>query len=218
MRRWLPPLSPLSLPPPPAGAWLQLAVGLLAQRRAVMCFIASQHKLNQLRLQQYTTPTVYVSSPLTVPRCTNHALCSGGRSTHTQGLLVAWSRITGHAHDMFQRAMLSEERRAEVGCNARYMLLSWCSHRDVSAAVLDDNYFQLLMWSTWPLKSRLPSEAAAGGSRGIVPLARGAPVPRDTAAEAPTPAAAVEVLRWVVPADLGGVLGGGGGVCGGGGD
>ena len=34
-----------------------------------VCFIASQHTLNQLRLQQYTTPTVYVSSdcpPLTV--------------------------------------------------------------------------------------------------------------------------------------------------------
>ena len=27
-----------------------------------VCVIASQHTLNQLRLQQYTTPTVYVSS------------------------------------------------------------------------------------------------------------------------------------------------------------
>ena len=29
-----------------------------------VCFIASQHTLDQLRLQQYTTPTVYVSSKL----------------------------------------------------------------------------------------------------------------------------------------------------------
>ena len=32
-----------------------------------ICFIASQHTLCQLRLQQYTTPTVYVSSKIALP-------------------------------------------------------------------------------------------------------------------------------------------------------
>ena len=44
-----------------------------------VCFIASQYTLNQLRLQQYTTPTVYVSSKLPSPHCPalhkSHTLC-----------------------------------------------------------------------------------------------------------------------------------------------
>ena len=40
-----------------------------AYRTAVclFCFYASQHTLNQRRLQQYTSPTVYVSSKFALP-------------------------------------------------------------------------------------------------------------------------------------------------------
>ena len=45
----------------------------------VCLFIASQHTLNHLRPQQYTTPTVYVSSELPSPHCPalhkSHTLC-----------------------------------------------------------------------------------------------------------------------------------------------
>ena len=34
-----------------------------------VCFIASQHTLHQLRLQQYASPTVYVNSKLPSPHC-----------------------------------------------------------------------------------------------------------------------------------------------------
>ena len=61
-----------------------------------VCFIASQHTLNQLRLQQYTT-TVSVSSKLPSPYCLalhKSPIRAGRRSTHTHGLLVAWLRLT----------------------------------------------------------------------------------------------------------------------------
>ena len=69
----------------------------------LFCFIASQHPLNQLRLQQYTTPTVCSSSKLPYPhRPAIHksVLCAGHRSTHTQVLLVPWLRIAGRTHDV----------------------------------------------------------------------------------------------------------------------
>ena len=66
--------------------------------------------------------------------------------------------------------------------------------RDVSAAITDDNYFQLMMWSAWPLKSRLPSEVAAGGSRGIVPITYRSPATMEAPSEPVTPAGFVEAL------------------------
>ena len=47
--------------------FIALQLHATAVIRYTHCFIASQYALNQLRLQQYTSPTVYVSSKLALP-------------------------------------------------------------------------------------------------------------------------------------------------------
>ena len=66
----------LRLPPSPLQSMLPVCAQLFPTVHGnylfvclFVCFIASQHTLNQLRLQQYTTPTVYVSSKLPSPHC-----------------------------------------------------------------------------------------------------------------------------------------------------
>jgi hypothetical protein len=60
---------------------------------------------------------------------------------------------------------------------------------DLSATVPDDNYFQLMMWSAWPLKSRVPVDTAAGvalvGERVSIGMSGGYMAPKPAAPVAP---------------------------------
>ena len=85
-----------SWPAPSVVAWCFHAV------RALLT--ASQHTLSQPRLQQYTAITEYVSSNLPSHHCPvlpKSRTVQAVAQTHTQGLLVAWLRTTGHAHDLY---------------------------------------------------------------------------------------------------------------------
>ena len=65
-----------------------------------VCVITSQHTLNQLWLQQYTTPKGYASSKSPSPHCPAlHSVQAVALPIH-KGYLWHGLRITGHAHDM----------------------------------------------------------------------------------------------------------------------
>ena len=94
---------------------------LHVRTRKGVCFITSQHTLNQLRLQQYTTATVYVSSKLPSPQCpTLHK----SRTLCSPSLYPNRRVICGMVEDNRARTchvLAGYERRIELGYNARYI-------------------------------------------------------------------------------------------------
>ena len=66
-----------------------------AHTHTLICCIASQHTLNQRRLQQYSTPTVYLSPKLPFPHCASSFLFNFPPNTHACELLP--HQLTCHA-------------------------------------------------------------------------------------------------------------------------
>ena len=72
--------------------WLQRTS---THTHTLVCCIASQHTLNQRRLQQYSTPTVYLSPKLPFPHCASSFLFNFPPNTHACELLP--HQLTCHA-------------------------------------------------------------------------------------------------------------------------
>ena len=102
-------------------------------RYDTICFSAAQRTRSQLRLQQYTTPTVYVGTRLLSPHCpacipgtslplsvawpcTGAVSCFMGMCTRRRACVHAWRAAAGSVHQPQRRV---PDTRRRVGCPRR---------------------------------------------------------------------------------------------------